>query len=140
MGYLLDTCALSELVSKFPHLPARSVLVSLPRSEIHLSIITVGEVHAGIVEMTDCPRKNFLIKWFNDHVLGLYLEHTFHIDHAIALRWGTMLADLRARGKTMPESDSLIAATALVHDLSVVTRNEAHFANSGVRILNPWKS
>ena len=140
MAYLLDTCALSELVAKNPNPVAVGNILRLPREAIFLSVITIGELQKGVDELDPCQRKDFLKVWLEDHVLGLYLDRTFDLDILTARAWGTLSASLEARGLTMQTRDSFIAATALVHDLTVVTRNEHDFAPSSVRILNPWKS
>ena len=139
MPFLLDTCAICEPVSKKPNPHAMGQLVQLPRDEIHISAITIGEVEQGIQEMQPCKRRTFLESWLEDHVLALYADRTYAVDVAIGREWGRLVADLRKRGFKMQVKDSLLAATALLHGLVVVTRNEADFVHSGVRILNPWK-
>jgi predicted nucleic acid-binding protein len=139
MAYLLDTCALSELVAKKPHRPAVEKILRLPREDIFLSTITIGEIQSEIDELQPCERKVFLQVWLEDHVLKLYSDRTIAVDIAVARVWGTLSANLIARGRTMQVKDSLIAATALVHGLTVVTRNEGDFAHSGVRVFTPWK-
>ena len=80
MPYLLDTCALSEFVAPDPDLKAVERLVHLPRNEIYLCAITIGELEQGITEMQPCDRKAFLRKWLDEHVLMLYAERTFPDD------------------------------------------------------------
>ena len=139
MPFLLDTCALSELVAIERDPKAVENILRLPREELFLSAITIGELQNGTEQLAPCARKEFLRTWLDDHILKLYLNATFALDTAIALTWGTLMADLKRRGLTMQVKDSQIAATALVHDLTVVTRNESDFRHAGVRILNPWK-
>ena len=139
MPFLLDTCAISELAAQVPDQRAVDRILSLPRDELFLSVIVVGELHAGIEQMPPSKRKDFLRSWFTDHVLTLYADRTHGIDAPTAIRWGALTSETRKRGLPMQISDALIAATALVHDLTVVTRNDADFAPSGVKVFNPWK-
>src|ERR1035437_3360935 len=106
MAFLLDTCAVSELVAKSPNPHAVQAITNMPRDEIFLSIITVGELHAGIVGLAATARKAFLTSWFNEHVLGLYGPRTFLVDLSITLRWGEIKSDLRRRGQTMQATDA----------------------------------
>src|SRR4051812_18930411 len=112
MSYLLDTCSISEFVARKPNPTVIEKLVQLPRAEVHLCAITIGELEQGIVEMEECDRKAFLQKWLEDHVLPLYFERTFPIDVVVAREWGQLNANLKQRGQIMPIKDSLIAATA----------------------------
>jgi predicted nucleic acid-binding protein len=139
MAFLLDTCALSELVATKPHRTAVENILKLPRPELYLCTITIAEIQSGVDEMKPQPRKDFLRHWLEAHVLTLYGPRTYSLDVAIARTWGRMNATLIRRGLTMHWKDSVIAATALEHSLIVVTRNETDFAPSGVKILNPWK-
>jgi len=138
MGYLLDTCILSELIRKHPSPHALEVMQALPRDELFISVITLGELRRGIEQMPASARKRQLTAWFEDHIRPLYRDHTLIVDADIALRWGILRANLQQEGYTMQTPDSLIAATALTHDLVVVTRNENDFTRTGVSILNPW--
>lgn len=139
MAYLLDTCSISEFVSKAPNPKAVDGLIALPREQIHLSVITVGELDQGITELKEGKGKTFLRTWLDDHVLVIYAQRLLPLDLTVVREWGRLNAGLKHRGFTMQIKDSLIAATALTHDLAVVTRNEADFAHCGVRVFNPWK-
>jgi toxin FitB len=139
MPFLLDTCAISEFVTAQPDPHAIQYLIALPRAEIYLSAITIGELDRGIAESQTGKRKAFLQTWLDEHVLPLYAERTLPVDITVARQWGSLAASLTRRGLKMQIADSLIAATAVVHGLTVVTRNESDFASSKVHILNPWK-
>jgi toxin FitB len=139
LAFLLDTCSLSELVTESPYPSAVEQLTALPRNEIFLSVMTIGELQQGVAEMAPCRRRTFLKTWLEEHVLPLYAHCTLNIDTPIARQWGILAAQLKERGKKMQVKDSLIAATALAHGLTVVTRNESDFAHCGVRVFNPWR-
>ena len=137
--FLLDTCALSELVAKRPNPHAVEAILRLPSDQWFIAAVTVGEIRRGIDELDNGTRRNFLDNWFHEHVVGIYLHKIIVFDVEEATSWGTLVAALRRKSFPMSVNDSQIAATALTHDLTVVTRNESDFAHCGVRIFNPWK-
>ncbi len=139
MPYLLDTCAISELAEVRPNARVVQALLALPRHELYLSVITIGEINYGIELLPPSSRRDHLVSWFEQSIIAVFADHTYSIDSHIALRWGVLTANLRRRALTMQAKDSLIAATALTHDLILVTRNVSDFAHSGVQIINPWK-
>ncbi len=138
--FLLDTCALSELVAPRPEPHAVDGIMALPQAEWFIAAVTVGEIRRGIDNLDDGKRRNFLENWFTEHTFaGIYLHKVIVFDSEEATAWGTLVAALKRKNLPMSVVDSQIAATALVHNLTVVTRNESDFQHSGVRILNPWK-
>jgi toxin FitB len=139
MAFLLDTCALSELSEKKPNLSVVRKLLALPRDDLFISTISLGEITYGIELLPPSRRRNEFEAWFEQSVLAVFQDRLLPIDMPVARRWGELEAEVRKQGLTMQVKDSLIAATALVHGLTVVTRNDADFAPSGVAILNPWK-
>jgi predicted nucleic acid-binding protein len=139
MGYLLDTCALSEMVARKKNHSAFDAIKQLPREQLFLSVIVIGEIQSGIDQMVECPRKDFLLNWLEKEIIPGYDGRTFPIDAEISRVWGSLNARLIRQGLKMQAKDSLIAATALVHGLTIVTRNEHDFVASGAAILNPWK-
>jgi predicted nucleic acid-binding protein len=132
--YLVDANVLSEPTRPDPR-PA--VVDWLRRHERALAVdpIILGEVRYGILLLPRGARRRRLERWFDDGVLRL---HCIAWEAATGLRWAELLARLRARGRPMPIKDSLIAATALVHSLTVVTRNRADFEKAGVGIIDPF--
>lgn len=134
-GFLLDTCVLSETRRRRPDAGVVEFLARADAAQLYVSMLTIGEMRNGIAKkrLTDTEAADRLAAWaqrietdFSDRVLG--------IDVAAARIWG----DLSAQGGT-PVIDTLIAATALVHGLTVVTRNTKDFATSGAPLLNPWR-
>jgi len=110
---------------------------SVDTVDLYLSAITIHELEIGVLlaERKDAPQGRMLRAWLNDHVLPAFDGRILPVDTAVAQRSAQLsVPDPR------PLQDGLIAATALVHGLTVVTRNVADFAPTGVRVLNPWNA
>jgi len=112
---------------------------SVDEERLHLSVITIGEIKKRIERLPDSTRKRALEEWLEVDLLLRFDDRVLPIDTPIMLLWGELTAELEKQGRTMPAIDSLIAATALQGSLSLVTRNEDDFANSGVPVTNPWE-
>ena len=134
MTFLVDANVLSEPTRPAP---AAKVIDWLRDNEREIAIdpIILGEIRFGIHLLPAGKRRQRLEHWFNEGVSRIVC---LAWDAAVGLRWAKLLADLRGRGKTMPIKDSLVAATALSHGLTVVTRNIADFKKAGVTIINPF--
>lgn len=134
MKFLVDANVLSEPTKPAPHL---SVVEWLRRHERDLAVdpIVLGEVRFGILLLTKGVRRTRLEEWFDRGVARL---HCVPWDAAAGVRWAQLLAHLRSTGRSMPIKDSLIATTALVHGLTVVTRNRADFEKAGVPVIDPF--
>ncbi len=137
--FLLDTNVISELRKAGDGKAARNVVAWLSGVEattLYLSAITLLELELGVLRMErrDPIQGSRLRTWMNGHILPEFLDRTLPVDAAVALRCASLhMPDPR------PERDTLIAATALVHGMTVVTRNLADFEASGVRLLDPWE-
>jgi len=140
MSFLLDTCVISELVSKRPDPDVVSWIDRLDPDSVYLSVVTIGEIQKGIEKLRDLKRKRALENWLRDELLVRFQDRLAVLDVGVLLQWGTLAGRLEAQGTPMPAMDSLIAAAALHGHFVLVTRNEDDFARSGVQILNPWKS
>ena len=136
MRFLIDANVLSEPTKPFPN--SRVVgWLRANESEIAVDPIILGELRFGILLLRKGKKRAALEQWFNAIVQRLYC---LSWEGETGLRWAQLLAELRGSGRSMPIKDSLIAATALVHNLIVVTRNRGDFENAGVRIIDPFVS
>ena len=117
--------------------PDTRVVEWLRRNERYIAVdpIILGEVRFGILFLPRGKKRTRLERWFDGGVQRL---QCLPWEAETGLRWAELLARLRTAGRAMPIKDSLIAATALVHGLTVVTRNRADFKNAGVRIIDPF--
>jgi len=132
--FLIDANVLSEPTKAVPE---PNVVEWLRQHERDLAIdpIILGEVRFGILLLPKGKRRSRLERWFDAGVRKL---HCLPWEAESGLRWAELLASLRASGRAMPIKDSLIASTALVHGLTVVTRNRADFEKAGVKVVNPF--
>ena len=139
MKYLLDTCVIEELIKLQPNPDVIAFVDSLEHEDIYLSAITVGEITKGIHLVSDPNRKRELEGWLRDFFLVRFDGHILSLDTEIFIRWGQLGANLERLGlPPAPSIDSLIAATALTHQMVLVTMNEEDFNNTGLEIVNPW--
>ncbi len=139
MKYLLDTCVIEELIRLRPNPDVIAFVDSLEHEDIFLSVITVGEITKGIHLLNDQNRKRELEDWLRDFFLVRFDGHILPLDTAIFMRWGELAANMERLGlPPAPSIDSLIAATALTHQMVLVTMNEDDFDATGLEIVNPW--
>lgn len=138
MSYLLDTCVVSEPTKPRPAAPVLAWLRSVDAGSMHLSVLTIGELERGIERLADGARKRGLRSWLEE-LRGEAQERLLPVTDAIATEWGRLLASAEKRGGVLPVVDALIGATAIVHGLTVVTRNTSDIARTGAAILDPWR-
>jgi predicted nucleic acid-binding protein len=137
-GFLLDTNVLSELIKPKPDAKVVQWVERTDEAILFLSVLTLGEIRNGIARLPSGVRRGRLEAWLQVDLRGRFEDRILPIDEAIADRWGAISAAAAAKGKPVPVIDGLIAATALHHDLMLVTRNASDVAATGVGILNPW--
>lgn len=140
MKYLLDTCVISEFIKLQPNANVIRWLEGCDEDSTFLSVLTIGELQKGIEKLDEGRRKRQIQHWLNSDVRKRFSERIIRIDEEIAIRWGHVHAEAELRGKPIPVIDGLLGATALSHDLIVVTRNESDLLASGARVVNPWKN
>lgn len=133
--FLLDTNVISELRKPQADKQVVAWANSIPAANLYLSAMTVLELETGIlrIERRDPPQGGLLRNWLERHVKPAFSGRILSVDSAVATRCAQLHVPDRSN-----ECDALIAATALVHGLTVVTRNVADFELSGVHLINPW--
>lgn len=139
MRYLLDTNAISELIAKHPDERVIQWVDELDPASVYLSVITIGELRKGIEKLLASRRRDKLRAWLTDELLVRFRDRILVLDVDAMLVWGELVGRLERRGRPLPAIDSLIAALALTHSCTLVTRNEADFAGTGLKLANPWK-
>jgi len=138
MNYLLDTCVLSEFTRRQPEEKVNPWLERIDEERLFISAITLGEIQRGVERLPDSARKTELLVWMNTALSERFAGRILAVDGSTMLLWGSLTARLEKLGQTMPVMDSLIAATALQHNLIIATRNQADFFAAGVQLINPW--
>jgi toxin FitB len=136
-GFLLDTNVVSEALRPRPD--AR-VLTWLRANEARawLSVVTIGEIEAGILGAPDPRRADLLRVWLDEVLIPQFTHRLLPIDVAVTRRWGERTAAARAAGTKVGAVDALIAATAAEHGLAVATRNGRDFERLEVEVVDPW--
>jgi toxin FitB len=136
---LLDTCVISELVSKQPNPKVVARIDSLDPEDVYLSVITIGEIVKGIEKLPKSRRKTDLQIWFKDELLIRFEGNIIALDTEALVKWGVLMAHLEEACRIMPAMDSLIVATALAKKMTLFTRNVSDFDSAGIEVANPWE-
>jgi predicted nucleic acid-binding protein len=139
VSWLLDTNVICEPTRSAPSPRVVEWLRSVPSSEAHASIITLGEIRRGILRLPSGQKRRKLEKWMREEFQPAFEGRLLPLGEEEITAWAELLAELEKRGRSMPAIDSLIAATALARDLTIATRNTEDFAHSGARVFNPWR-
>ena len=138
-GWLIDTNVVSELrKGRHAAAPVRIWAECVPPTSCYLSRVTIAEIRFGIERVTDPTFRAELEAWMRDGLLPWFGARIIDVDEHILVRWRQMVWDGQKAGYTYAQPDALLAATAIVHELAVVTRNTADFERAGVRLCNPW--
>ncbi len=135
MSYLIDTNVVSELRRKTPDTGVVNWFSDRPPATLYLSVLTLGEIRKGIEGLADDARRQPLLDWLEIDLPTFFTGRILAVDAAVATQWGHLVA---TAGRPLPAIDSLLAATALEHDLVLVTRNTKDFADLAVKVFNPW--
>ena len=137
-GFLLDTNVISELVKPTPDAKVVAWVEQTGENLLFLSVLTLGEIRKGIAAVRSETRRSRLESWLETELRARFAGRILPVDEAVADRWGSLSAMAAAVGKPVPVVDGLLAATALHHNLTFVTRNTSDVAGTGVGSLNLW--
>jgi len=136
-GFLLDTNCISEPLRVAPDQRVVQWIDSIDEEMLYLSVLTIGELRKGACRLPSSSRRSQLERWLDELCLR-FAGRVLSINIEIADRWGRISATAESNGKSLSSIDSLLAATALHHNLTIATRDTQDFVETQVPILNPW--
>ncbi len=135
MSFLLDTNVISELVRARPDQNVTRWIDILPSEALFLSVLSLGEIRKGVEKLATGSRRDRLVTWLEHDLPTWFGDGILPVDALVADRWGILIGQT---GRSVPAIDSLLAATALVHNLTLVTRNVGDFDFPDLKVFNPW--
>ena len=137
MSYLLDTNILSELVKQIPAQSVLSWIDTVDNDALYISVITLGEIRKGVDGIQNIERQEKISQWLEVELPAYFEDRILSIDAKIADMWGRLQS--KNKGYILPAIDGLIAATAHVFGLKLVTRNTKDFIHTPIEVINPWE-
>jgi toxin FitB len=139
-GFLLDTNIISELVKPRPEPAVVRWVEEIDEDLMYLSVLTLGEIRKGVAALPHAARRVELEAWLESDLRLRFSKRILPIDEDIASRWGALAGQAQKDGRGLPVIDGLLAATAIHHNLTLVTRNTSDIASTGALLFNPWES
>ena len=140
-GFLLDTNIPSEMLRLRPDTSVAGWLKRQANETLFVSVVTLGELRRGVTLLAEqSPRRVELEQMIHEKVPSWFQDRILPVTRTIAERWGVLDGERQLAGRPMNIADGMIAATALEHDLVIVTRNVKDFAGLEVVVFNPWDS
>jgi len=137
-GFLLDTNIPSELIRTRPEPRVENWFFNTDERSLYLSAVSIGELRRGVVILPMSKRRSDLEEWLEKRLIPRFKGRILPVTYVIGDRWGLLDGECQLRGKPLGTADGMIAATALEHNLTLVTRNVNDFAGLGVILFNPW--
>lgn len=137
-GCLLDTNILSELRRSRPEPKVVAFVSAQPLDNLFVSAVTFAEIRFGIELIEDMHKRASLNDWLNLQLRPMFENRVLPISEDIMFKWRLLVEEGRKAGHTFPQPDLIIAATALHHGLSIVSRDTGGFAKTGAALVNPW--
>jgi len=138
VNYLLDTNAVSEWLKPVPDAGLMTWLATVDEDRAYLSVVTLAELRRGVERLADGRRRVLLEAWLQQDLPNRFAGRVLVVDGPVADAWGRVVARAQAGGQPLSVMDGFIAATAQIHDLTVVTRNAKDFSATGLDVHNPW--
>jgi toxin FitB len=139
VSFLLDTNVVSEWVKPRPDPHVVAWLADVDEDRVFMSVVTLGELRHGIERLPAGRRRARLDRWLREELPLRFEGRVLAVDAAVTNAWGTIVAQRERAGRPIGTIDALVAATAEVHDLTLVTRNASDFKSSVKTIYNPWR-
>jgi predicted nucleic acid-binding protein len=137
-GWLLDTNVLSELRRPKPDRKVLTFIAAQPLERLYVSAVTLAEIRFGIEVVTDATKRAELNDWLAHKLRPMFEQRVLPVTEEIMFKWRLLVEDGRKAGYTFSQPDLIIAATALHHGLTVVTRNVSDYERVRARVFNPW--
>lgn len=139
MNFLLDTDVLSEAMRKQPDPRVLDWIGAQIEESLFISAITVGELRRGALVLGDGKKRKALLRWIETGIKAEFAGRILPVDSVVMERWADLQASTAKAGRRLPVMDSLLAATARAHDLTLATRNIPDFEAADVALLDPWQ-
>jgi len=137
-GWLLDTNVLSELRRPKPNARVIAFVAGQPLDLLFVSVITFAEIRFGIESVKDVSRRMVLNEWLEHKLRPMFEDRVLEINEDVMLKWRLLVEEGRKRGHTFSQPDLIIAATALHHGVTIVSRDVSEYEMANVAVLNPW--
>ena len=137
-GWLLDSNVLSELRRPRPEPRVSTFVAAQPLELLHVSVVTLAEIRFGIERLCDLARRSELNAWLEHKVRPMFTHRIRHVTEDVMLKWRLLVDEGLKSGHTFSQPDLVIAATALQHGLTVVSRDTAEFLKARVPVFSPW--
>ena len=138
-GWLLDTNILSELRRPKPDRKVVAFVAAQPLGRLYVSAVTFAEIRFGIELLRDAHRRAGLTDWLTHKLRPLFEQRTLAVSEDVMFKWRLLVEEGRKAGHTFSQPDLIIAATALHHGLTVVSRDVTDYRRAGVPVFNPWR-
>ena len=137
-GWLLDTNIVSELRRLKPEPKVVRFVGDQPLDLLFISVVTLAEIRFGIELIADVSKRTQLNDWLTHKVRPLFEQRVMLISEDVMLKWRLLVEEGRRAGHTFSQPDLIIAATALHHGFTIVTRDTSEYQKAGTAIFNPW--
>jgi predicted nucleic acid-binding protein len=137
-GWLLDTNILSELRRPKPEPRVTAFVASQPLESLYVSAVTLAEIRFGIEALANPNRRSELNDWLTHQVRPMFETRVLQVSEDVMFKWRLLVEEGRKVGHTFSQPDLIIAATALRHGLTVVSRDSADYLKARVPLYNPW--
>ncbi len=138
-GWLLDTNILSELRRPRPEPKTLAFISAHPLDHLYVSAVTLAEIRFGIELVTDASRRSELNDWLTHKVRPMFEDRVLPVSEDVMFKWRLLVEDGRKAGHTFSQPDLIIAATALCHGLTIVSRDTSDFERARAPVVNPWR-